>query len=103
MNLTAFIVYFRNSENLSSQEMYSTRFVHFDVIDAMMCKNGQCLAVCVSAVDPLNNNPRCFNAYEAAFENNNDVILIKKGYEDLDELWEMMHDLINEYDYYLEL
>lgn len=47
MKLSAFVICVSNNFNYSQQDMYTLYLKHFDVHDAIMCANGDCLAVCV--------------------------------------------------------
>ncbi|AIE47833.1 ac117-like protein [Peridroma alphabaculovirus] len=49
MKLIAFVMVVFNRTNMEQKQIYETYLQHFDVIDAAMCLNGDCLAVCVSA------------------------------------------------------
>ncbi|AIU41342.1 ac117 [Sucra jujuba nucleopolyhedrovirus] len=52
MKLVAFVLHVSNEKNHCQQYIYETYLKHFDVVDAVMCRNNECLAVCVSPRRP---------------------------------------------------
>ncbi|QHB21773.1 ac117 [Artaxa digramma nucleopolyhedrovirus] len=69
MKLVAFVLHITNPNKLLQQTIYEKYLVNFDVIDAVMCKNGECLATCVSSFDALSHTPKCYDNFIKSNDN----------------------------------
>jgi Protein of unknown function (DUF1623) len=79
-----------NRANLDQQIIYEKYLKYFDVIDAVMCLNGDCLAVCVSAVDAA-NRPRSFAEFKCDKPHCINIIDI---HDDAEVLLNRMYDIV---------
>lgn len=78
-----------NRSDLDQQQIYETYLKHFDVIDAIMCTNGDCLAVCVSAVDTM-DRPVAFIEFRRPKRH---LLQIVDRHDDVDLLLERMYNI----------
>ena len=94
MKLATFVMVVKNRFGLSQGEVYETILKHFDVIDAIMCLDGDCLAVCRSAIN-------CADEPTAVSDFNNlvsrDTILIVDRHDDVELLLERMYYMVDKY------
>ncbi|QAT90329.1 hypothetical protein KM622_gp043 [Spodoptera exempta nucleopolyhedrovirus] len=91
MKLVTFVMAIDNNNCVLDQEqIYETYLKHFDVIDAIMCLNGDCLAVCVSAADSL-NRPTALCDFKC------DKLQIVDQHHDVELLLERMYNIVELY------
>lgn len=83
-----------NRANLDQQAIYETYLRHFDVIDAVMCLNGDCLAVCVSAADS-SDRPRSFVDFKC---DKRHIINIVDRHENVEVLLDRVYDIVAQFD-----
>ncbi|AUV65319.1 hypothetical protein [Alphabaculovirus myunipunctae] len=93
MKLITFVMSITNRSNLEQDAIYETYLRHFDVIDAVMCLSGDCLAVCVSAADP-SNRPRSFVEFQCQKRH---LLNIVDTHDDAQVLLDRMYDIVEEY------
>ncbi|AIZ48606.1 asb048 [Agrotis segetum nucleopolyhedrovirus B] len=94
MKLITFVmVIFNRAADLSQQQIYETFLKHFDVIDAIMCNNGDCLAVCISAADTL-DRPVAFAEFQCAKKH---LMQIVDRHENVEVLLERMYNIVEMY------
>ncbi|ACH88576.1 hypothetical protein HaMNV_gp054 [Helicoverpa armigera multiple nucleopolyhedrovirus] len=94
MKLITFVLAIFNRDNLDQQAIYETYLRHFDVIDAVMCLNGDCLAVCVSAADSL-DRPRSFVDFKC---NKRHIINIVDRHDNVEVLLDRVYNIAEQFD-----
>ncbi|ACO53555.1 unknown [Euproctis pseudoconspersa nucleopolyhedrovirus] len=94
MKLIAFVIHIANPDNLLQKTIYEKYLINFDVIDAVMCKNGECLAICLSSVVSGSSNiPKCYNNFVKKTRNDgvcSITIMDTAEYENLDVLQDLV-------------
>ncbi|AYN44998.1 se38 [Alphabaculovirus alterspexiguae] len=91
MKLVTFVMAINNNNCvLDQQQIYETYLKYFDVIDAIMCINGDCLAVCVSTVDSL-NRPTALSKFKC---NNLQIV---DQHHDVEMLLDRMYNIVELY------
>jgi Protein of unknown function (DUF1623) len=91
MQLINFTVGIINEQRYTCKEIYLLYLRYFDVIDAVMCVNGDCLAVCRSSVDEL-GWPLCFKRFVT--NNRNSIIRIIDQHHDIELLTNRMYEIV---------
>lgn len=102
MKLIAFVLYITNVHKLPQDYIYKNYLKCFDVIDAVMCNNGECLAVCVSSIDRAFTGPKCFKAFLKNHRNNEACqisVLDIQDYKHLDLLQDYVYNIVEMYNY----
>ncbi|QYC92773.1 AC117 [Trabala vishnou gigantina nucleopolyhedrovirus] len=100
MKLTAFVLYITNPHNLKQEIVYNKYLRQFDVVDAVMCNNGECLATCVSQLNTNSNQPVCYERFVLSVHNDNVctlTILDLTDYEHMDILQNLIYHVIETY------
>ncbi|AXU41646.1 ORF47 [Spodoptera eridania nucleopolyhedrovirus] len=98
MELITFVMAIQNYSGLEQNDIYENILKHFDVLDAIMCMNGDCLAVCRSA-STANNEPAAF--VDFVYNNTNggkNVLQIVDRHEDAELLLERMYNIVEMFD-----
>nr|UVZ34897.1 AC117-like protein [Melanchra picta nucleopolyhedrovirus] len=95
MKRITFVLAIFNRDNLDQQAIYEEYLRHFDVIDAVMCLNGDCLAVCVSSVDAF-DRPRSFVDFRC--DKRRRTISVVDRHEDVEVLLDRVYDIAQQFD-----
>ncbi|AAZ38217.1 ORF-51 [Agrotis segetum nucleopolyhedrovirus A] len=93
MKLITFVMAILNRADLDQQQIYEKYLKHFDVVDAIMCANGDCLAVCVSAADTL-NEPLAYTKFKCVKKH---LLQIVDRHDDVELLLERMYNIVEMY------
>ena len=89
MNINAFVICVNNDCNMDQSEMYVMYLKFFNVIDAIMCGNGDCLAVCVGGEENFKSQVNI---------SNNVQIVESAPYEHLTQLLDKIYDVVELFD-----
>ncbi|QNV47870.1 ac117-like protein [Alphabaculovirus altersperidaniae] len=92
MKLITFVMAVQNRFGLKQRDIYENVLKYFDVIDAIMCLNGDCLAVCRSTATDT-DEPAAFLDFIAA-NNTKDALQIVDRHDDVDLLLERMYNIV---------
>ncbi|QEI03516.1 hypothetical protein [Spodoptera cosmioides nucleopolyhedrovirus] len=93
---------FSNNGTLEQEYIYENVLKHFDVIDAIMCLNGDCLAVCRSAATST-DEPVAFLDFKNKNKNKNNINNVNAKHalleivdrdEDVEILLERMYNIV---------
>ncbi|WBB27283.1 hypothetical protein [Mythimna sequax nucleopolyhedrovirus] len=93
MKRITFVLAIFNHDNLDQQAIYEKYLRHFDVIDAVMCLNGDCLAVCVSSADAL-DRPRSFVNFKCDKQS---TIKVVDVHEDVSVLLDRVYNIVERF------
>ncbi|ABY65834.1 hypothetical protein [Orgyia leucostigma nucleopolyhedrovirus] len=101
MNLIVFVVHISNPHQLSQRNIYEKYLIYFDVMDAIMCNNGECLAACIGVLNTDTTLPVCFESFEASTFNDGVCqlkILETDCYEQAETIQTKIYNIAESYD-----
>nr|QED40104.1 hypothetical protein [Spodoptera frugiperda multiple nucleopolyhedrovirus] len=99
MKLVNFVISIHNHLNLDQKDVYYKILRHFDVVDAVMCINGDCLAVCKSAVTHENEPVDFLNFINHNDDNDEHDMKIVDQYEDVELLLDRIYNVVEMYNF----
>ncbi|QWO71654.1 AC117-like protein [Orgyia pseudotsugata single capsid nuclopolyhedrovirus] len=100
MNLVVFVVHISNPNQLLQSGIYEKYLVCFDVVDAIMCNSGECLAICLSVRNSTTDLPICFEQFVASPFNDGvcELKILEIGrYENVESIQTNVYDTVEVY------
>ncbi|AXS67758.1 ac117-like protein [Cryptophlebia peltastica nucleopolyhedrovirus] len=90
MNLIAYVLSIPNNKNYNGREIYEKCLMNLDIIDAVMSRHGQCLAVGITTTPADMVSETIGNDYMNVID--------VKPYEYCDDLVEKIYKVVETYD-----
>lgn len=99
MKLTAFVIHVSNPFGVDQTILYYEVLQYFDIVDAVMSVNGDCLAICIGIYNYQTKLPKCYERYIAARPHAKTILKIieEMPYKNVELLQNKVYNIVEKY------